>query len=79
MFFSNKSCCSFTNLKAIGKSKEKLIAIAFKSKKIDNYCYCYCNSFKSDNCIKRNRGKKQRRLRAITLQGHCSDIGNFVL
>ena len=64
------SCSSFSLLKAIAKSKGKLIAIALK-RKSDNYPSC------NSNYRKRKKGKKQRnytkneakKIRSITLQG----------
>ena len=49
------SCCSFSILKAIAKSKGELIAIAFKS---NNYRHCNC--WKSNKYRKGNKGEKQR-------------------
>ena len=50
------SCCSFSLLKAIAISISLLFTIAFKSKKINNYC-CW-DSWKCGNYTESNTEKK---------------------
>ena len=66
--YNSDSCRSFSILKAIAKSKEKLIAIIFKSKKE------HATTITIEREIKERSSYiivkiKQRRLRAITLEG----------
>ena len=51
------SCHSFTILKALAKNNSNIFVIASKH---DNYCNCYCNSWKSDNLRERDQENKQR-------------------
>ena len=54
-YSDSNSCCSLGLLKALAKSNGNLFAIASKSEKSDNYCYC--DSWKNDNYKETNTEK----------------------